>query len=299
VVPSQQRLWGAATLGSGRTNWAIDVVLVRGTNTVRAYAEDAAGNRSLTNSVKFVYLVADRLSVVATGKGTISPNYSNAWLEIGRQYSMTAKASSGYAFTNWVISTNWVGGVATNNATVQFMMQSNLTLQVNFADVTRPTLAIISPKPGQKVNAVMTATETASDNAQVAAVKYQLNSNAWAVATGTTSWSAAMSLLKGTNVLRAYALDASGNTSMTNLVTFVSTNDFQMNLSVGSAQPLTGTGLDLYLQVTPGLNCRIESSTDLVFWTTLTNFVGTNVPMHFGDPAAPNYDRRFYRVVSP
>jgi outer membrane protein assembly factor BamB len=292
-------VWGAATLGTGRTNWAIDVALVRSTNTARAYAEDAAGNRSLTNSVSFVYVMADRLSVVATGKGTISPNYSNAWLEIGRQYSMTAKASSGYAFTNWVISTNWVGGVATNNATVQFMMQSNLTLQVNFADVTRPTIAITSPKPGQKVNAVMTATGTASDNAQVAAVKYQLNSNAWAVATGTTSWSAAMSLLKGTNVLRAYALDASGNKSTTNLVTFVSTNDFQMSLSVGSAQPLTGAGLDLYLQVTPGLNCRIESSTDLVFWTTFTNFVGTNVPMHFGDPAAPNYDRRFYRAVSP
>jgi hypothetical protein len=292
-------VWDAATLGSGRTNWAIDVALLRGTNTARAYAEDAAGNRSLTNSVKFVYVMADRLSVVATGKGTISPNYSNAWLEIGRQYSMTAKASSGYAFTNWVISTNWVGGVATNNATVQFMMQSNLTLQVNFADVTRPTIAITSPKPGQKVNAVTTATGTASDNAQVAAVKYQLNSNAWAVATGTTSWSAAMSLLKGTNVLRAYALDASGNTSTTNSVTFVSTNDFQMNLSVGSAHPLTGAGLDLYLQVTPGLNCRIESSTDLVFWTTLTNFVGTNVPVQFRDPAAPNYDRRFYRAVSP
>jgi uncharacterized delta-60 repeat protein len=292
-------VWGAATLGTGRTNWTIDIALVRGTNTVRAYAEDAAGNRSLTNSVNFVYVVTGRLSVLAAGKGTISPNYSNAWLEIGRQYSMTAKASSGYVFTNWVISTNWVGGVATNNATVQFMMQSNLTLQVNFADVTRPTNAIISPKPGQKVNAVVTATGTASDNAQVAAVKYQLNSNAWAVATGTTSWSAAMSLLKGTNVLRAYALDASGNKSTTNIVTFVSTNDFQMNLSVGSAHPLTGSGLDLYLQVTPGLNCRIESSTDLVFWATLTNFVGTNVPMHFSDPAAPNYDRRFYRVVSP
>jgi outer membrane protein assembly factor BamB len=296
---ANNEVWGAATLGSGGTNWAFDVALVRGTNTVRACAEDAAGNRSLTNSVSFVYVVTDRLSVVAAGKGTISPNYSNAWLEIGRQYSMTAKASSGYAFTNWVISTNWAGGVATNKATVQFMMQSNLTLQVNFADVTRPTIAITSPKPGQKVNAVLTATGTASDNAQVAAVKYQLNSNAWAVATGTTSWSAAMSLLKGTNVLRAYALDASGNKSTTNSVTFVCTNDFQMSLSVGSAQPLTGTGLDLYLQVTPGLNCRIESSTDLVFWTTFTNFVGTNVPMHFGDPAAPNYTRRFYRAVSP
>jgi hypothetical protein len=292
-------VWGVASTANGWTNWTVEVAPVPGTNTVRAYAVDGAGNKSLTNSVNFVYVVTNRLSVVATGKGTISPNYSNAWLEIGRQYSMTATASSGYAFTNWVISTNWTGGVAANNATVQFMMQSNLTLQVNFADVTRPTIAITSPKAGQKVNAVVTATGTASDNAQVAAVNYQLNSNAWAVAMGTTSWSAAMSLLKGTNVLRAYALDAAGNPSTTNLVAFVSTNDFQMNLSLGSAHPLTETGLDLYLEVTPGLNGRIESSTNLVFWTTLTNFVGTNVPVHFRDSAAPNYSRRFYRAVSP
>ena len=292
-------VWGLANASLGGTNWTIEVALVPGTNTVRACAEDAAGNWSATNSVSFVYVVTNRLLVAATGKGTISPDYSNAWMEVGKSYSMKATGINGHTFTNWAISTNWIGGVTTNNATVQFMMRSNLTLRANFADVTRPTNVIILPKSGQKVNAVMTAIGTASDNAQVAEVKYQLNSNAWAVATGTTSWSAAVCLLKGTNVLRAYALDPTGNRSATNSVTFVCTNDFRMSLSFSYAHPLPGDGLGLSLDLTPGLNCRIEGSTDLVFWTTLTNFVGTNVPVHFRDSAAPNYNRRFYRAVSP
>ena len=291
--------WNLASSSNNWANWTAEVTLVPGTNTVRAYALDTSGNPSLTNSVSFTCVLSDRLRIMVSGRGTLSPNYSNAALEIEKSYTMTATAASGYAFTNWVISTNWLGGRTTNTPILQFLMQSNLTLQANFSDVTRPTNAIISPKPGQQVNAVITATGTASDNAQVAAVKCQLNSNAWAVATGTTNWSAVMVLLKGTNVLRAYALDASGNTSATNLVTFVSTNDFQMALSFGSAHPLTDTGLDLCLQLTPGLSCRVESSTNMVFWTTFTNFVGTNVPLYFRDVAAPNYTQRFYRAVTP
>ena len=82
------------------------------------------------------YVLPNQLGVRAIGLGTISPNYSNAWLEIGRNYNMAATPGSGFVFTNWVISTNWLGGMTTNNATVQFMMQSNLTLQMSFVDVT-------------------------------------------------------------------------------------------------------------------------------------------------------------------
>jgi hypothetical protein len=291
--------WTNATTLNNWTNWTADVTLVPGTNTVRAYAMDATGNRSLTNSVSLRYVVSGTLLVRTTGQGTLSPNYSNAVLEIGRSYSMTARAVNGHVFTNWVISTNWVGGMTTNNATVQFTMQSNLTLQANFADVTKPTLAITAPTAGKKVNAVVTARGTASDNALVTAVLYQLNSNNWAVATGTTNWSATMSLLMGTNALRAYALDASGNKSPTNTVSFVSSNTFQMQLRVISTPPLTGGGLDLSLELTPGLSCRIEGSTDLISWTSLSSVVGTNSTISFRDSLATNYSRRFYRAVTP
>jgi hypothetical protein len=48
-----------------------------------------------------------------------------------------------------------------------------------------------------------------------------------------------------------------------------------------------------------GQSCRIQGSTNLIDWTTLTNFnIGTG-PFNFSDSLAPNYQNRFYRVVSP
>jgi hypothetical protein len=55
--------------------------------------------------------------VQAAGKGTLTPNYSNAVLEVGTLCTMKATAAAGFAFTNWVVSTNWAGGRTTNNAT--------------------------------------------------------------------------------------------------------------------------------------------------------------------------------------
>jgi carbon monoxide dehydrogenase subunit G len=215
-------VWTNAASANGWSNWTATVNLTPGTNAVKAYAVDAAGNRSITNSVNFVYVLTDRLRMQVTGKGTLSPNYSNAVLELGKSYSMKATAASGYAFTNWVVSTNWVDGVTTNNATVRFFMQSNLTLQVNFVDVAKPVNTITAPKSGQRwSNAVFTVRGTATDNASVAEVRYQLNSGVWSNAVGTSNWTAEVTLTPGTNVVKAYAVDATGNKSTTNNVSFV------------------------------------------------------------------------------
>ncbi|MCW5554673.1 MAG: immunoglobulin domain-containing protein [Verrucomicrobiae bacterium] len=58
-----------------------------------------------------------------------------------------------------------------------------------------------------------------------------------------------------------------------------------------------GAGLQLWLNALPGTIHRIEASTDLVHWTTLTNLSGATLPILIQDPAATNYDRRFYRAV--
>jgi hypothetical protein len=295
--------WNPATTTNHWTNWTASVTLLPGTNTVRAYALDTSGNSSLTNTVSFTYVVSDRLRVVISGQGTLSPNYSNAVLEIGRGYSMTASAAAGFAFTNWVVSTNWVGSATTNNATVRFMMQSNLTLQVNFADVTKPTITITSPTAGQKMtNALVNVKGTASDNWRVGSVQYQLNSGAWGLTTttnGWTNWTAVLPLIAGTNVIKAYAVDLGGNASTTNTVSVVSSNTFNLRLGFSSAQPMASNGLQLSLEVSRGISGRVELSTNLKDWTTLTSFISTNTTMQFRDSAATNYNRRFYRAVVP
>jgi len=45
-----------------------------------------------------------------------------------------------------------------------------------------------------------------------------------------------------------------------------------------------------------GRTNRVESTTDLVNWTVLTNFFGTNAPITFSDTNAISNDQRFYRL---
>ena len=295
--------WNSATNINNWTNWAAGVALVPGTNAVQAYALDTTGNLSPTSSVSFQYVVTNQLGVRAVGLGTINPNYSNAWLEIGRNYSIAASPANGFIATNWTISTNWLGGVKTNNATVQFMMTSNLTLLVTFADVTKPTLTVSSPTAGQHMtNALASLNGTASDNWQVAGVWCQLNSNAWMLVTTTntyTNWSQTLTLVTGTNTIKAYAVDLGGNFSATNTLSVISSNTFQLQLKFTAALPLTSTGLNFSLLVSSNLNGHIQVSTNLLNWLTLTNFAGTNPTLNFRDPAATNSDRRFYRAVIP
>jgi hypothetical protein len=264
---------------------------------------DSTGNFSTTNSVSMDYVVTNRLTVIATGQGTLSPNYSNAWLEIGRNYSMTAAPTNGHAFTSWVISTNWMGGATTSNAALQFMMQSNLTLQVNFVDVQRPTNTITAPTAGQRLsNALAQVKGTASDNVRVSAVWYQLNGANWGMGWSTNSWTNWMTtlpLVNGTNVLKAYAVDNAGNKSVTNSVSFISSNTFKLQLGIGSPQPMSSNGLLVDVEVSLKLSCRIEVTTNLVDWEPLSNFVSTNAVMHIRDAAATHHGRRFYRAVTP
>jgi hypothetical protein len=114
---------------NGWINWNVDVPLPPGTNLVRAYSVDAAGNISVTNSVSFIYVLSATLTVQTNGFGTVGPKYNNALLAISNSYTMTATAGKGYVFSNWVSGT---GAVATNGPALKFIMESNLSFTANF-----------------------------------------------------------------------------------------------------------------------------------------------------------------------
>ena len=216
---------------------------------------------------------------------------------------MTATPGTGFVVTNWMISTNWLGGRVANSATVQFMMASNLTLQVNFADIKKPTLLISSPTAGQKMtNALAKVVGTAADNWKISGVWYQLNGGSWSLANTTnnfTNWTSMLMLNIGTNTIKAFAQDWGGNLSATNSVSVVSSNTFKLQLAFTNSLPLSTNGMGFSLQLSPGLNGHIQVSTNLAIWITLTNFSGTNSTVIIHDSAATNFTRRFYRATIP
>lgn len=59
------------------------------------------------------------------------------------------------------------------------------------------------------------------------------------------------------------------------------------------------TTLILNLSGSEGVNYRIQASSDLILWTTVTNLLCTNATMSFQDPVPASYQRRFYRAVTP
>ena len=300
--------WSNALTANNWSNWTAAVTLVPGTNKIAAYAMDATGNKSTTNTLNFIYVVSATLNVSTNGLGALNPNYNGALLQIGKGYAITATAGTGFAFTNWTGGTSLPLTLLTNGPTVQFVMVTNLMLQANFVDVTKPTLTISVPTAGQHMtNAMATVVGTAGDNWKVNAVWYLLSNSiltngTWSLALSTnsyTNWTTTVTLAAGTNTMKAYAMDRGGNLSTTSSVSVMSSNTFQLQLAFTNALPLTTNGLVFSLQLSPGLNGHIQTSTNLATWTMLTNFVGTNSTLNFRDPAATNFILRYYRAVVP
>jgi uncharacterized repeat protein (TIGR02543 family) len=136
--------WTSASTTDGWAKWMANVTLTKpGTNTIQAYAVDTSGHLSATDSVSFIYVMTAPLTVLINGSGKISPDYNGKLLQIGENYSMTAKPESGITFVNWT------GSATTNGATLEFTMTSNLTFTANFSDAVSPAIQtqMIQPQP--------------------------------------------------------------------------------------------------------------------------------------------------------
>jgi hypothetical protein len=307
--------WNPALTRNGYTNWTGGVVVPNGTNVLEIYAVNVAGICSATSSVPVIGWVTAPLGVRVNGLGTVSPNDSNVWLVLGRNYTLTATPATGFVFTNWGVTNAGVGAWGTNKATVEFMMTSNLTLTASFVETTKPVVTITSPTANQKVGgAALTIKGTASDNWQVTSVWCQLNSNTWFAVSTTNNFKTwfvtNVSLGKGTNVIRAYGVNLGGSVSLTNSVTVVATNapvnadtlarslvaDGAAEVLITGAQ-MTPGGLAFNLQITGAASGDIEVSTNLLTWETVAAFAGTNGTVQFTDPGATNASSRFYRAV--
>jgi len=221
---------------AGTTNWSATVTnLIPGPNTVTVEAIDTSSNISALVSHAFDYDVPAPLKLATNGRGAVSISGAASIakptngqpLDLGFTYILTAKAASGFAFTNWTGGTNANPpfGIFATNARLSFQMESNLTLIANFVDVTPPGISISSPTKDQRwSNSTFTATGTAKDNVQVSNVLCQLNGSGWTLATpgdtNWTNWKVTLTPLESSNLFEAYSVATTGNISPTNKITF-------------------------------------------------------------------------------
>jgi uncharacterized repeat protein (TIGR03803 family) len=88
--------------------------------------------------------------------------------------------------------------------------------------ISRPVLSIARPRETVRpTNAVVTVTGKTKTRASVLDVFYQLNGADWIEAATTNewkNWAATVTLSPGKNILRAYAIDSTGDVSRTNRV---------------------------------------------------------------------------------
>jgi len=216
--------WTLATTTNLTTNvwksWSVPLTLTAGSNLLQAYSMDAAGNISATSSVSCTYVVPGVLTIQTNGVGTVTRAPATA-VEIGQTYTLTATPGAGFGFVNWA------GQVTGTNKVVTFKMTSNTTVVANFCDNVKPAVTISSPTAAQRilgVTGLFTVKGAATDNGVLSTVLVQVGSGSW-IPAGTTNslknWNAAVTLNTGTNIVRAYSIDTTGNCSATTSVSCV------------------------------------------------------------------------------
>jgi hypothetical protein len=91
------------------------------------------------------------------------------------------------------------------------------------ADAIKPTILITSPKAAARLTSdVVTIAGTARDNVRLSGVQVNVNGGPWTNASSAnvfTNWTVALPLTPGANILRAFAIDTTGNHSLTGSVT--------------------------------------------------------------------------------
>jgi Divergent InlB B-repeat domain/Bacterial Ig domain len=261
---------------NGWTNWSQQLTLAAGTNLFTIYAQ-ATNNNTITNSINIVYVSTNQLTVAISGKGTISPNYSNAWLNVGVNYSMTASPAPGMVFTNWTAATNNGTFVLYGSKpTVQFMMASNLDLQANFIDTLKPYLKITNAISGMLwSNSSFTVMGVATDDEALASVQFSLNGSAYTqvgTSNGWTNWGQQLTLAAGTNLFTVYAL-ATNNNAITNSINIVYVSTNQLTVAISGKGTISPNYSNAWLNVGVNYSMTASPAPGMVFtnWTAATN----------------------------
>lgn len=117
--------WITAT---GGAVWTVSLPPPSGQNVVRVKSLDVFGVESAVVSRSFTRVVRSNLALTVVGQGTVKNGgfTSPAGLEIGKNYTLTATAKTGWIFEGWS------GGLVSALPTVIFTMQDSLAVTATF-----------------------------------------------------------------------------------------------------------------------------------------------------------------------
>ena len=124
------------------------------------------------------------------------------------------------------------------------------------ADVTPPTVSLLTPTNGTRVTGNLLISGTAADNVAVQKVEVELDSDSWVTANGTTSWNFSLNssnFLNGPHLISARATDTSGNISTTNTASvwfFNAPGNYVQRISGGNPANVTDCSGNVWLMDT-------------------------------------------------
>ncbi len=260
------------------------------------YGTAAQGGQYDNGSVFSLTLGTVPLVVTTTSlpNGTTNIAYSQTLTASGGQMPYSWKTNSGTLPKGLTLApSGLLSGTTTNSGLFNFTVQvtdtlslmatQTLALQINIVDKTPPTLNITNVTTGMNVsNAAFTVKGTAKDNVAVTNVFVSLNNGAWNPAfnggDNWSNWSAQVTLVPDTNTIAAYAVDSSGNVSLTTTdkVVYVVTTTLAVRTNGdGSINPVyNGSSL----QVGANYSMTATAKTGSVFtnWTDGVGNIITN-----------------------
>jgi hypothetical protein len=131
------------------------------------------------------------------------------------------------------------------------------------ADTSKPSVSITTPTNGQVLyDTNVTVSGTASDEGSgVKEVWLSVNGGSYGKVNGTTSWSTNVTVNYGSNTIRVYAVDNSGNVSDTNTVSVF--RDYVVFVSISGHDTNSGGISDPFRSINVAMNHISANITDL------------------------------------
>ena len=186
-----------------------------------------------------------------------TPAVSGTFAWSAAQDTMTFTPGAGFPGLITVvvrITNSAVDAVSGNAMYAPYQMQFHTSAGV--ADVTPPTVSLVTPASNSVISANLPISGTSADNVAVQKVEIRLDNGVWVTATGTSPWSLNLNssnFLNGPHVVSARATDTSGNISITNSVSVRFVNvpgNYVQRISGGNPANVTDCSGNIWLKDT-------------------------------------------------